>query len=185
MNTEVAQRGSPLPPAVEKSLEILEQLVRKNIVLKPSADIPPEDRIEPVDSIRAGVGAKFLAQDGVSPETLARLSVYDLRVLFDVYQGTFRGTQLLDYIGRVPASSILLGQGFKQLVDQGMAPADALSTTIWRLRGRSRQSRSRPISHSMPTPRATSQADNREGAAPGLAPTRPIPLRLRASRSPE
>src|SRR5260370_15488087 len=135
MNTEVAQRGSPLPPAVEKSLEILEQLVRKNIVLKPGADIPPEDRIEPVDSIRAGVGAKFLAQDGVSPETLARLSVYDLRVLFDVYQGTFRGTQLLDYIGRVPASSILLGQGFKQLVDQGVTPSDALNTTILRLRG--------------------------------------------------
>jgi hypothetical protein len=42
---------------------------------------------------------------------------------------------MVDYIGRVPASSILLGQGFKQLVDQGMAPADALNTTIWRLRG--------------------------------------------------
>jgi hypothetical protein len=135
MNTEAAQRGSYLLPAVEKSLEILDQLVRKYIVLKPGADIPPEDRIEPVDSIRAGVGAKFLAQDGVSPETLARLSIYVLRVLFDVYQGTFRGTQLLDYIGRVPASSILLGEGFKQLVDQGMAPSDALNTTLWRLRG--------------------------------------------------
>src|SRR5260370_42677901 len=100
MNTEVAQRGSPLPPAVEKSLEILEQLVRKNIVLKPGADIPPEDRIEPVDSIRAGVGAKFLAQDGVSPETLARPSGYALRVLFDFYQRTVRGTRPSAHISR-------------------------------------------------------------------------------------
>ena len=35
-----------------------------------SRDAPPEDRIEPVDSVRAGVGAKLLAQDGVSPDAL-------------------------------------------------------------------------------------------------------------------
>lgn len=135
MSMNVAQENPPIPSVLNELADLGKRFLAKHLSLKPGEDIPPEDRIEPVDSIRAGVGAKLLAQDGVSPDALARLSVYDLRVLFDVYQGTFRGTQLLDYIGRVPDSSILLGQGFKQLVDQGMAPADALNTTIWRLRG--------------------------------------------------
>ena len=136
MTTRISEEDSLFEnPVVRAIIDIQNKFANKAASIDVSRDAPPEDRIEPVDSIRAGVGAKLLAQDGVSPDALARLSIYDLRVLFDVYQGTFRGTQLLDYIGRVPTSSILLGQGFKQLVDQGMAPADALNTTIWRLRG--------------------------------------------------
>ena len=127
MSTDVAQENPPIPSVLNELANLGKSLLAKHLSLKPGEDIPPEDRIEPVDSIRAGIGAKFLAQDGVSPETLGRLSIYDLRVLFDVYQGNFRGAQLVDYIGRVPDSSILLGQGFKQLVDQGMAPVCAPS----------------------------------------------------------
>jgi hypothetical protein len=135
MTTQLAAEGGLPSTAGKKLAEAFDRMAARALSKYLDRDAPPENKIEPIDSIRAGVGAKFLAQDGVSPDALARLSIYDLRVLFDVYQGTFRGTQLLDYIGRVPASSILLGQGFKQLVDQGMAPADALNTTIWRLRG--------------------------------------------------
>jgi hypothetical protein len=135
MSTDVAQENPPFSSAWKELTDLGKRLLAKHISLKPGDDIPPEDRIEPIDSVRAGVGAKLLAQDGVSPDALARLSIFDLRILFDVYQGRFGQGDMVDYIGRVPPSSILLGQGFKQLVDQGMAPADALNTTIWRLRG--------------------------------------------------
>jgi len=115
--------------------DVEKRMLGKYLSLKPEEDIPPEDRVEPVDTVRAENGARLLTQDGVSPDALARLSIFDLRILFDVYQGRFGSGNMLDYIGRVPASSILLGDGFKQLVDQGMAPADALNTTLWRLRG--------------------------------------------------
>jgi hypothetical protein len=102
MSTEVAQENPPfVPPWVTTLIDIEKKLLAKKASLKPGEDIPPEDRIEPVDSIRAGVGAKFLAQDGVSPDALARLSIFDLRILFDVYQGRFGQGNMVDYIGRV------------------------------------------------------------------------------------
>jgi hypothetical protein len=76
-------------PWVRPSLDIKKKLEDKLTSIEVSRDAPPEDLIEPIDSIRAGVGAKLLAQDGVSPDALARLSIFDLRILFDVYRGRF------------------------------------------------------------------------------------------------
>src|ERR1700719_2119008 len=112
MTTQLAEEGGSLNTRVTKLIaDTLDRLAAKVLSRELKSDAPPEDLIEPVDLIRAGIGAKLLAQDGVSQDALARLSIFDLRILFDVYQGRFGTGNMVDYIGRVPDSSILLGQG--------------------------------------------------------------------------